>query len=80
MARPLSMRSRTVWLTGKPAPTVWRYTASDVRSFEGVVDLAIFIAAAGARQLIGADHENRGWAKSRILIGQLFAGGRVQHH
>ncbi|SAD21636.1 Uncharacterised protein [Enterobacter hormaechei] len=50
------------------------------RFFERVVDLAIFISAARACQLVGADDVEPVAGKIQILIGQLLAGGNVQHH
>ena len=48
--------------------------------FEGVVDLAIFIAVAGSRQFVGADDVETVAGEIKILISKLLAGGNVQHH
>ena len=48
--------------------------------FKRVVNLAIFIAAAGPGQFVGADHVETVAGKIEILIGQLFAGGDIQYH
>ncbi len=47
---------------------------------EGVANLAIGIAARGARQLVGADHVETVAGEIQILPGQFFAGGHVEHH
>ena len=48
--------------------------------FKRVVDLTVFIGAAGARQLIGANDVETVAREIKILIGKLFTGGDVQHH
>ena len=50
------------------------------RLLKRVVDLTIFITAAGARQLVGANDVEAMAGEIKILVGQLFAGGDVQHH
>ena len=77
MVSPLSIRSRTVWLIGKPAPTV-ALSASDARFFEGVVDLAIFIAVACSCQFVGTDDVETVAGEIKILVSELLAGGNVQ--
>ena len=47
---------------------------------ERIVDLAIFTAATGASQLIRADNVEAMAGKIEVLIGQLLAGGYIQHH
>ena len=47
---------------------------------ERVVDLAILTAATGASQLIRADNVEAVAGEIQVLVGQLRAGGHVQHH
>ncbi len=48
--------------------------------FKGVVDLAIVTGVAGSRQFVGADDVETVAGEIKILIGQLLAGGHIQHH
>ncbi|GCM05169.1 hypothetical protein ExPCM15_03585 [Escherichia coli] len=48
--------------------------------FEGVVDLAIFIAVACSCQFVGTDDVETVAGEIKILVSELLAGGNVQHH
>ena len=50
------------------------------RFLERIVNLTIFVAAAGTGQLIRTDDVETMAGKIEVLIGQLLAGGYVQHH
>lgn len=78
MVSPLSIReSRTVWLIGKPAPTVALLPLVTPGFFEGVVDLAIFIAVARSCQFVGTDDVETVAGEIKILVSELLAGGNV---
>ncbi|MNE49808.1 hypothetical protein D3C80_1443520 [compost metagenome] len=48
--------------------------------FKGIVDLTVFIGAAGTRQFIRADDMETMAGEIQILVGKLFAGRNIQHH